>query len=242
MAYRIFLAGASGAIGRRLIPLLREAGHDVAGATRSAAKADAVHALGAEPVVINVFDEDALVGAFARFQPEIVINQLTDLPPGLDPGQMAQAIVRNARVRTEGTRNLVKAALFAGARRMVAQSIAWVYGPGPEPHSENDPVDPGEGDRAISMAVVAALEDSVLNSPPLEGLVLRYGHLYGPGTGADAPRGASPLHVDAAAYAALLAIDKGSPGIFNIAESNPHIATEKARDTLGWRSDFRIAR
>jgi nucleoside-diphosphate-sugar epimerase len=242
MGYRIFLAGASGAIGKRLTPLLRAAGHEVAGATRFAAKVEALRALGADPLVLDVFDEDALSRAFARLRPEIVIHQLTDLPPGLEPGQMAQAIARNARVRKEGTKNLVKAARAAGARRLIAQSIAWVYAPGPEPHMESDPLDiAAGGSRAITMDGVAALENYTLNSPPLQGLVLRYGHLYGPGTGADAPQGAMPLHVDAAAYAALLAIDNGAPGIFNVAEPNPHIATEKVCDALGWRADFRIS-
>jgi nucleoside-diphosphate-sugar epimerase len=242
MGYRIFLAGASGAVGKRLTPLLRAAGHDVAGATRSAAKVAALRALGAEPVVLDVFDEDGLSRAFAFLRPEIVIHQLTDLPPGLDPREMAQAIPRNARVRKEGTKNLVKAALAAGARRLIAQSIAWAYAPGPEPHAESDPLDlAAEGSRAVTMEGVAALENYTLNSAPLQGLVLRYGHLYGPGTGADARQGSLPLHVDAAAYAALLAVDKGSPGVFNIAEPNPHILTEKAREALGWRADFRTS-
>jgi hypothetical protein len=123
----------------------------------------------------------------------------------------------------------------------VAQSIAWAYAPGPEPHFEKDPLDTeAEGNRAISVRGIIALEYWTLNSPPLEGLVLRYGQIYGPGTGADAPAGSAPLHVDAAAYAALLAVDKGAPGIFNIAEPNELVATEKARTELGWRADFRL--
>jgi hypothetical protein len=124
---------------------------------------------------------------------------------------------------------------------MVAQSIAWAYAPGPEPHGEEDPLDAAaEGSRRISVGGVVALEDRTLRSPPLEGLVLRYGQLYGPGTGSDAPTGSAPLHVDAAAYAALLALDRGAPGAFNIAEPNAYAATTKARADLGWDAAFRL--
>jgi nucleoside-diphosphate-sugar epimerase len=241
MGYRIFLAGASGAIGQRLTPLLREAGHAVAGTTRSAAKAEALRKLGAEPIIVDVFDAEALKHAVTAFRPEVVIHQLTDLPNGLDPGRMDEARVRNARVRDDGTRNLVSAALAAGARRLVAQSIAWAYAPGPEPHAESDPLDTGaEGSRATTVGGVIALERQVLNSAPLKGVVLRYGQFYGPGTGKDTTKIAASLHVDAAAYAAFLAMDRGAAGVFNIAEPNPQVATEKARAELGWRADFRL--
>ena len=107
---------------------------------------------------------------------------------GLEPGRMAEAIARNAHIRDEGTRNLLTAAAAAGARRVVAQSIAWAYAPGPEPHRESDPLDLGAvGSRAVSVRGIAALEYWILNSPPLAGVVLRYGQFYGPGTGVDAP-------------------------------------------------------
>lgn len=241
MALRIFLAGASGAIGARLVPLLRQAGHRVVGTTRSSAKAEMLRAAGVEPVVVDVFDAPALARAVAAARPHVVIHQLTDLPPDLDPSRMEAATPRNARIRDEGTGNLVRAALAAGARRLVAQSIAWAYAPGPEPHSEDDPLElDAEGRRSITVRGVAALERLTLNSPPLEGVVLRYGQIHGPGTGADAPRGAASLHVDAAAYAALLAVDKGAPGIFNIAEPNAYVTTDKARRELGWTADFRL--
>lgn len=242
MAHRIFLAGASGAIGRRLTRLLRDAGHRVIGTTRSADKADALRALGAEPVVVDVFDADALREVLLGAQPDVVIHQLTDLPRGLDPARMNEAIARNARLRREGTRHLVDAAMAAGVDRFVAQSIAWAYAPGPEPHAEGDPLDVGaEGMRAISVGGIVALESAVLGSSPLEGAVLRYGQLYGPGTGTDAPAGSAPLHVDAAAYAALLFVERDATGIFNIAEPNGYVATAKAAAELGWRPDFRLA-
>lgn len=240
MGYRIFLAGGSGAIGRRLIPQLVAAGHQVAATTRRAEKAEELRAIGASPVVIDVFDAGDLLAAVAEVKPEVVIHQLTDLPAGLDPNKMGEAIIGNARVRDEGTRNLVEAAASAGARRLIAQSIAWAYAPGPEPHAETDPLDSGaEGGRGISVGGVIALERQVLEEP-MTGIVLRYGHLYGPGTGADAA--ADPaLHVDAAAYAVLLAVERGAPGAFNIAEPNGHAATDKAVSELGWRPDFRLA-
>ena len=241
MGYRVFLAGASGAIGRRLTPLLHGAGHYVCGSTRSEANAGALRALGADPVVVDVFDASALSRAVASARPDVVIHQLTDLPKDLDPREMGAAIVRTARIRSEGTRNLVRATIAAGAHRLVAQSIAWAYAPGAEPHAETDPLDTGaEGENGINMQGVIALEDLTLKSPPLAGVVLRYGQLYGPGTASDRPSNSAPIHVDAAAYAALLAIDHGDPGIYNIAESNRHVATEKARAELGWTPDFRL--
>src|SRR5206468_3923400 len=115
------------------------------------------------------------------------------------------------------------------------------YAPASGPRREDDPLDVNaEGVRAISVGGVVALESQVLQSPPFAGLVLRYGQLYGPGTGVDSPNGGAPVHVDAAAYAALLAIDHGAPGIYNIAEPNEQVATDKARAELGWHSDYRI--
>ena len=242
MPQRVFLAGAAGAVGQRMLPLLRDAGHRVVGTTRSAAKADALRAQGVEPVVVDVFDAEAVARAVKAARPDVVIHQLTDLPKNLEPSLMPQAIHRNARIRSEGTRNLVRAAIAAGARRLVAQSIGWAYAPGPEPHAESDPLDAeAEGDRGITLRGVIALEELVLGSPPLEGIVLRYGQLYGPGTHSAVPSASAPVHVDAAAYAAVLAIARGRPGAYNIAQPNKHIVTEKARAELGWDADFRIA-
>jgi nucleoside-diphosphate-sugar epimerase len=240
MGLRILLAGATGAIGKRLTPLLLEAGHTVVGTTRSAAKAEDLRRQGVEPVVVDVFDADALSRAVVSARPEIVIHQLTDLPAGIEPSRMAEAIVGNARIRDEGTRNLVRAALAAGSRRLVAQSIAWAYAAGPRPYTEDAPLDDhAEGGRAITVNGVISLERQIVGSRPLEGVVLRYGRLYGPGTGAEAPPTSMPLHVDAAAYAALLAVDRKATGIFNIAEPSEEISTEKAVTQLGWNADFR---
>jgi len=238
---RIFLAGAAGAIGKRLVPLLLDAGHRVVGTTRSTTKAEALRAAGVEPVAVDVFDALALSRAVSAARAEIVIHQLTDLPPGLDPNQMAEGTRRNARMRSEGTRNLVTAALESGVPRLVAQSIAWMYAPRPKPHSEDDPLDiHAQGARAITVAGVVTLERLVLSSPPIEGVVLRYGHLYGPNTGADIRGDAPSLHVDAAASAALLAIERARRGIYNIAEPNEYLSTEKARRELGFDARFRL--
>jgi nucleoside-diphosphate-sugar epimerase len=240
MSQRIFLAGASGAIGRRLVPLLRQAGYAVTGMTRSASKAELIRQLGAEPAIADAFDYAATEAAIRAAGPAIVIHQLTDLPAGLDPARMSEAIARNARLREEGTHNLVRAAAAAGVRQLVVQSIAWAYAPGPTPHRESDPLDLGaEGDRAISVHGVAALERWAL-SGPLPACVLRYGRLYGPGTGSDAAMAGFPaVHVDAAAQAAVLAAGAGARGIFNVAEPSDLVCSDRARDVLGWQATFR---
>ncbi len=238
----VFLAGATGAIGKRLVPQLVRAGYDVFGTTRSPQKAEGLRAIGVQPLIVDVFDSDTLVDAMRVAHPEVVIHQLTDLPPGLDPSRMAEATVRNARIRSEGTENLVRGALAAGARRLVAQSIAWAYAPGNEPHREEDPLDLcAQGARAVSVGGIVALERLVLNTPALEGIVLRYGQIYGPGTGANSPAKGVSVHVDAAAHAALLAVVHGRPGVYNIAEPNGIVTVEKAHRELRWSAAFRLA-
>jgi nucleoside-diphosphate-sugar epimerase len=243
MNERVFLAGATGAIGTVLVPLLIEAGYTVYGGTRDADRAAALEARGATPVVVDVFDAKALKAALVSIAPSGVIHQLTDLPRGLDPSRMAEAVVRNARIRTEGTQNLVDAALAAGATKIVAQSIAWGYAAGNKPYTEDMALDiDAEGMRRTSVGGVAALERCVLGTLGLKGTVLRYGQLYGQGTGADAATGASPLHVDAAAWAALLAYQRSEGGIFNVTENNPDVDSTKIRRALGWLPSMRLAR
>jgi putative NADH-flavin reductase len=153
---KIFLAGATGLLGVRLVPLLVDAGHEVTGMTRTAGKADALAALGATPVVCDVFDRDRLVDAVAATGPDLVMHQLTDLPD--DQDALPDAIARNARIRTEGTDNLLAAARGAGAQHVIAQSIAW---------------------RPANATSVEHLEHAVLH---VGGVVLRYGQFHGPGT------------------------------------------------------------
>jgi nucleoside-diphosphate-sugar epimerase len=154
---RIFLAGAGGVIGRELLPLLVADGHIVEGMTRTASGAEAVRELGAQPLILDVFDADALCTRVAAFAPDLVMHQLTDLPD--DAAKLGGHAGRNDRIRTEGTRNLLGAAAAAGATRFLAQSIAWT---------------PARGG-----AAVAEHERLVLAAG---GVVLRYGQLYGPGT------------------------------------------------------------
>lgn len=240
MSESLFLAGATGAIGRRLAPLLVADGWRVVGATRSAAKADRLRELGVEPVVVDVFDAAALRGALVSVRPAVVVHQLTDLPPGLDPAGMADALPRNARIRDEGTRNLISAAVAAGARRLIAQSVSFAYADGPSPYRESDPLDvEAEGARGVSARGVASLERQAL-AAPLEGVALRYGRLYGPGKGFDAAPGPGPVHVDAAASAARLAIKFAAPGVYNIAENDGAVSSDKARRMLGWDADWRL--
>jgi nucleoside-diphosphate-sugar epimerase len=238
---RIFLAGASGVIGRRLVPLLLTAGHSVVGTTRSAEKAAELKARGVEPVVVDVFDADALLDMVVWARPDAVIHQLTDLPQVLDPTRLGDWLERNSRLRIDGTANLVAATQAAGTRRLIAQSIAFAYADGPEPHLESDPLVSGEGDEpgAVTGRGVRALEKAVLNAPGIEGIVLRYGRLYGPGTW-NTPNARMPLHVDAAAQAALLGLTRGAPGIYNIAEDDGAVSIEKARRELGFDPDFRL--
>jgi nucleoside-diphosphate-sugar epimerase len=244
MSEKIFLAGAAGAVGARLTPLLVEAGYEVYGTTRRIERADGIQAAGAHPVLVDIFDRETLANAIECIAPTIVIHQLTDLPPGLDPKLMGDAVARNARIRTEGTANLVAAALAAGCTQIVAQSIAWAYAPGPTPYDEEQPLDiDAQGARAVTVNGVIALERQVLgiNESGGIGAVLRYGALYGPGTGRDTAQGASPLHVDAAAWAALLAVQRAKRGTFNIAEDGAEVSSEKAKRELDWRPNMRLA-
>ncbi|MEN0129546.1 MAG: NAD-dependent epimerase/dehydratase family protein [Brevundimonas sp.] len=156
---RIFLAGSTGVIGRHLVPLFVAAGHDVAGMTRSPAAAAGLRDAGAVPVVCDVFDAAALTAAVATFAPDVVMHQLTDLPD--DAAALAGGAAANARIRIEGTRNLVAAAQAAGASRFLAQSIAWT------PTSD------------VAARAKLDLERQVLE---IGGVVLRYGQFYGPGT------------------------------------------------------------
>jgi nucleoside-diphosphate-sugar epimerase len=237
---RIFLAGASGAIGRRLTPLLRAAGHDVIGMTRNAEVARELTAAGVHSVVVDVFDADALERAVIEARPEVVIHQLTDLPRVFDEAQLAASYPRNARIRIEGTRNLVAAAKAAAVRRFIVQSIAFGYAPGAKPHAETDPFNLADGPRVSTVRGAADMEQQALASG-MEAIVLRYGLFYGPGTWSEGPSREPPLHVDAAAQAALLAVTRGKSGIYNIADDDGTVSIEKARSELGFDPAFRLS-
>lgn len=239
MAKTIFLAGASGAVGSRLAPLLIEQGCRVVGTTRSPEKVHKLLNIGIEVEVVDVFDPDALIAAVVAANPQVVIHQLTDLPPALDPALMVEATARNARIRDEGTRNLVRAAIEAGAARFIAQSVSFAYADGPLPHKEVDPLAVNAEDRAgVSARGVASLEQQVMNQA-FCGVVLRYGKLYGPGTGFASSFGSGSLHVDAAAYAAMLAVTRGGSAIYNVADDDQTVDCGKVKTELGWSADWR---
>jgi len=235
---RIFVAGASGAVGRRLMPLLVGAGHEVTGMTRSADAARDLKAAGVTPAIADVYDADGLQRAVIAARPDVVMHQLTDLPRVFDETQLAAQYPRNARIRIEGTRNLLTAAKAAGARRFIVQSVAFAYAPGKEPHVEADPLNVADGPRVVTVRAAADMEQQVLNSG-MEAVVLRYGLFYGPGTWTDTPARKPSLHIDAAAQAALLAVI-GRAGIFNIADDDGTVSIDKARKEWGFDPGFRL--
>lgn len=210
------------------------------GTSRSAAGKATLEKLGVDGIVVDVFDRTALERAVVQAEPDVIIHQLTDLSGGTDP----RSLERNARLRREGTANLTHAARTAGVGRLIAQSIAWAYAEKELPYQEADPLDENAvGLRGISVRDgIVPLEAAVLHQDAFEGVVLRYGQLYGPGTWSADPTGASPVHVEAAAYAAFLGLDHGKTGAYNIAEPGGAVATDKAVVELGWRSDFRLKR
>lgn len=235
---KVFVAGATGAIGRPLVPQLLAAGHEVTGMTRSQESAAALGEAGASAAVVDVFDAAALNAAVADARPEVLVHELTAIPEDLDPRKMEAQFEATNRVRTEGTRNLLAAARSAGARRVVAQSIAFAYAPREGGlHGEDDPI---WAEATPIFAAVQALEDQVLGADALEGLVLRYGFFYGPGTsyaldGGTAEtvrkrqfpvmgrgRGEWPfIHIDDAAAATVLAVERGAPGAYNVVDDEP---------------------
>lgn len=239
---RIFLAGASGALGRQLVPALRAAGHDVVGTTRSSEKADELKAAGAEPVLLDALDAAAVHEAVAAARPDVVMHQLTAISKpdfkNLDAGFAA-----TNRLRTEGLDHLLAAARHAGAKRFIAQSFTgWPNErSGTAPKTEDDRLDPNPAKNSEqSLAAIRHVESTVSGADDIEGVVLRYGAFYGPGT--DLGAGGSmvemvrkrqlPLvgggagvfsfvHIADAATAAVAAVDSGAPGIYNIVDDEP---------------------
>jgi nucleoside-diphosphate-sugar epimerase len=239
---RIFLAGGSGAIGRRLIPLLVSDGHEVVATTRTPARAEAIRAAGAQPVVLDGLDRNAVLAAVAAARPETIVHQMTSLSTMRDLRRIDRELATTNRLRTEGIEHLLEAARRSGARRFVAQSYAmWLAGSGPRMRSESDPYDdaaPRSARRTVD--AIRTLEATVSGAKDVEGVVLRYGSFYGPGTalGAEGEMVAlvrsrklpivgggngvwSFVHIDDAARATRLAITEGEPGIYNVADDEP---------------------
>ena len=240
---RIFVAGATGVIGRRLVPMLVANGHRVTAMTRSADKAPAIEALGAEAAVTDVFDAERLTEAVGAARPEAVIDQLTDLPAAMNPRKAETELAGNDRIRTEGTANLVAAARGAGASAFVAQSIAFAYAyDGDGLKTEDDPLalDAAWPWRR-SVEAVRELETATTGTDGLRGVALRYGFVYGPGTSFDPAGGPTAemvrkrrypvvgrgggvfsfVHIDDAARAAVHAVEGDASGVFNVADDEP---------------------
>lgn len=239
---KIFIAGATGAIGRQLLPRLTRAGHEVTAITRSADRFGQIRAAGATPLVCDVFNRDQLVQIVSAAQPEVIIHQLTSLPPRLDPRHIKQALAQTNRLRTEGTQILMEAAQTAGVRLFMAQSISNFYAPdGPSPASEDEPLYKNAPDAfADGVEALDNLEHTVLNTPGIEGIILRYGYFYGPGTAfaadgtfaEDVRRRRVPIigdgggvfsfiHVEDAAAATVLALKHDRTGVYNIVDDEP---------------------
>jgi nucleoside-diphosphate-sugar epimerase len=234
------IAGATGAIGRRLTPALVAAGDEVFGLVRSEEGAALVESLGATPVRGDALDAAAVRAAAEEARPDVVVHQLTAIPrSGVNPRKLTDSFGPTNRLRREATRHLVDAAVEVGARRVVAQSIAFAYAPsGPDIADESSPLDTGaEGGWGEIVRAVAALEEAVLGGPGFEGVVLRYGQFYGPGT-AYAPDGAfgslvaqrrlpvigdgggrQPfIHIDDATSATVAAIHGEATGAYNVTD------------------------
>jgi len=262
---RIFLAGATGAIGQRLVPLLVDAGHEVVGSTRTPAKVDGLRLAGATPVVLDGRDGDAVRRAVHEAEPEVVVHQMTALSGNLDLRHFAESFAETNRLRTESTDRLVEAAVEAGARRFIAQSFAgWPneQSGGPvkteeAPLNTNPPKQVRE-----TLGAILHLESVTTGTPGIEGLALRYGGFYGPGNALG--KGGmmldavvkrqmpivgggsgiwSFLHIDDAAQATALAVDRGAPGIYNIVDDEPAPVSEwlpYLADVLGARPPRRV--
>ena len=230
---RVFVAGATGAIGHPLISFLVGAGHDVTGTTRSKDGAEWLASAGARPIIVDAFDRDALRAAVAGAQPDVVVHEMTDLARGFD----AKSIASSARLREVGTRNLVDAAVAARAGRLVAQSGAWLYADGPLPHDETHPLRRPTGDPSdVDLRGILELERVVMATPGIDGIVLRYGFFYGPDTAWRAENAPEPhVSVEAAARATAAAVERGPAGIYNVVDDNDAITNSRARNLLGWQ-------
>ena len=240
---RVFLAGATGAIGAPLLARLTAAGHEVTALTRSPQRAEALRRPGVEPVVADALDAAALRNVVLQARPEVVINQLTALPKALNIRRYRQELEPTNRLRREAGPVLARAAAEAGARRLIAQSVAFMLEPaGPPVLAEDAPLvsDPPAATKD-AVASMRVLERATLETPGIEGMVLRYGFFYGPGTSyapespgviRDIRRRRFPvlgdgagmfsfIHVDDAADATVRAMDHGEPGIYNVTDDEP---------------------
>jgi nucleoside-diphosphate-sugar epimerase len=262
---RVFVAGATGAIGKQLVPRLVAAGHEVHGMTRSESKQAMLHELGAVPVVADALDPDQVAEAVAKARPDVIVHQLTAIG-AVDMRHMDRAFAPTNRLRTEGTDHLLSAGQAVGVRRFVAQSNYAMYArTGAALKSEEDPFDPSPArEFRENLAAIRHLEEAVLDARWTEGIVLRYGWFYGPGTslapGAEqfelVRRRKFPLvgdgggvwsfiHVADAADATVAAVEHGSRGVYNVVDDDPAPVAEwlpALAQTLGARKPMRVPR
>ncbi len=240
---KIFVAGATGFVGSRLIPLLVDRGHQVVGTTRTAAKADRLTRAGAESMIVDGLDRDGLTAAVAKAEPDVVVHQMTALSVHFDLRRVDRFFAMTNRLRTEGTDILLAAARSAGVRKVVAQSFAgWPYARvGGPVKTEEDPLDPTPPPRLRStLDAIRHVESAVLSAGDIDGVVLRYGGFYGPQSSIS-PDGEivtmvrkrrfpivgdgagvwSFVHLDDVATATAAAIERGTPGIYNIVDDEP---------------------
>ena len=240
---KVFVAGATGAVGKRLVPLLVASGYEVTAMTRSKEKADSLRAVGAEPVVADGLDRVALIGAVTRAEPEVVIHQMSGLTGAKSFKRFDDEFALTNRLRTEGTEYLLEAARSAGARRLIAQSYGnWNYErTGNRLKTEEDALDPNPpAKQRKSLDAIRYIERVVLEADGLEGIALRYANFYGPGTGFSLDGDVvqlvrkrrlpivgegtgvwSFIHVDDVATATTAAIAHGQPGIYNVVDDEP---------------------
>ena len=245
---RVFVAGATGALGRHLAPRLVAAGHDVVGMTRTPEKAAAVAEMGASPIVADALDADAVGAAVGEARPEVIVHQLTALSRSINLRHLDRDFALTNRLRTEGTDHLLAAARAAGTRRFIAQSFAgWPFArTGGPVKGEDAPLDPNPpAAMRATHAAIRHLEAAVTGADWLDGLVLRYGGFYGPGTTISTrPLGehvalvgdrkfpvvgrgtglTSLIHIDDAAAATALAVERGAPGLYNVVDDEPAAA------------------
>lgn len=239
---KVFVAGATGAIGRPLLRQLVAAGHEVTGMTRREDRAAAIREAGATPAVCNVFSVHDLEKALRQAEPEVVVHELTALPSRVDYRGEGDPLGPTNRLRREGTRNLIAAARAAGARRLIAESVAFLYAPtGDRVKDEEAPLFLGApGPFGEAAEALADLERQVIGAGGMEGVVLRYGWLYGPGTHfdrdgtqtEDVRKRKAPLvgkatgmfsfvQVEDAAAATVAAVESGAPGTYNVVDDEP---------------------
>jgi nucleoside-diphosphate-sugar epimerase len=246
---RIFLAGATGVVGARLLPLLIEHGHEVTATTRTPAKVAMLQEAGAVAVVVDVLDGDAVMAAVREASPDVIVHQATALSGmGANPRKIGEEFALTNRLRTEGTRHLLAAARASGAERLVAQSFAgWPNArEGGPVKTEDDPLDPNPpATMRAALDAIRELEATVAGAEGMDGVVLRYGGFYGPGTSiaaggehaemirkrrfpivGDGAGVWSFIHVDDVASATLAAIDRAPAGIYNIVDDDPAPVSE----------------